>query len=163
MPHASTNQTGDRHTHTLHTHTYTHTHTCTHTHLQGAESLLLNGLNHTLCISLTEVVSTLSLQPDSYGKQVSGSPWREVWLTVLRVIAGMLRSLGHQFLTHCLDFVGVHQERLAAVSITHTHIHTHTHTHTHTHHTHTHTLSIGSGCVSCYQGPALPRGNRVCL
>ncbi len=80
----------------------------------------MNGICHTLCISVL---------PEHKG---------ELWLLAVKLTTSLLQSLGHQFLSHALDFVGVHQERLAAVS-THTHAtqtltptHTHTHTHTHT-------------------------------
>ncbi|XP_064385444.1 nucleoporin NUP188-like isoform X2 [Halichondria panicea] len=63
---------------------------------EGAESLLMNGICHTLCISVL---------PEHKG---------ELWLLAVKLTTSLLQSLGHQFLSHALDFVGVHQERLAA-------------------------------------------------
>ena len=53
------------------THTHTHTHTQhTHTHTsQGAESLLVNGVNNPLCISMADAMAT-KLKPPVWEKQV---------------------------------------------------------------------------------------------
>ena len=47
-----------------------HMHVCTHTHTsQGAESLLVNGVNNPLCISMADAMAT-KLKPRVWEKQV---------------------------------------------------------------------------------------------
>lgn len=76
-------------------------HTC-HTPSQGAENLLTNGITHTLCISLDGIAAS--------------NDDKCVWVLGVRLTTSLLHSLGHTFLTHALDYVGVHQDNLAAVS-----------------------------------------------
>jgi len=73
---------------------------------QGAESLLMNGIAHTLCISFAGLVSL----PDP------GPEWRKAWLLGLKLTTALLHSTGHQFVSHTLDFVCVHWDKLSTVS-----------------------------------------------
>ena len=51
------------------------------------------------------------------GVKISLPPmeWFRVWLAVLQLVTQLLSTLGHHFLSHTLDFMGAHQERITQV------------------------------------------------
>ena len=81
--------------------------------LQGAEVLLVNGVSQSLSISLADALLSM-LSGNTPEKQLYHQ-WCGLWQLSLKLMASLLDSLGHQFISHALDFTGVNQERLTKV------------------------------------------------
>ena len=83
--------------------------------VQGAEVLVVNGVSQSLSISLADALLSM-LSGEVQDKQLHHQ-WQGLWQLSLNLMSSLLDSLGHQFISHALDFTGVNQERLIKVRI----------------------------------------------
>ena len=81
--------------------------------VQGAEVLVVNGVAQSVSVSLADALLSM-LSVDTQEKQLH-QQWHCLWQLSLKLMASLLDSLGHQFISHALDFTGVNQERLIKV------------------------------------------------
>ena len=89
-------------------------------HKAAAKALVMNNIDHTLCLSLGNVLALREQSPhaDSPMEMNGGSygNWRRVWLKSLSLVTVLLTSLGHTYSSGAVDFVGVYQQQLVRVS-----------------------------------------------
>ena len=89
-------------------------------HKAAAKALVMNNIDHTLCLSLGNVLALREQGPhaDSPMEMNGGSygNWRRVWLKSLGLVTVLLTSLGHTYSSGAVDFVGVYQQQLIRVS-----------------------------------------------
>ena len=89
-------------------------------HKAAAKALVMNNIDHILCLSLGNVLALREQSPhaDSPMEMNGGSygNWRRVWLKSLSLVTVLLTSLGHTYSSGAVDFVGVYQQQLMRVS-----------------------------------------------
>ena len=77
--------------------------------------LAVNGVSQSLSISLADALLSM-LSGEAQERQLH-QQWLSLWQLSLKLMSSLLDSLGHQFISHALDFTGVNQERLVKVTI----------------------------------------------
>ena len=75
---------------------------------------MVNGVAQSLSMSLSDALLSM-LGEEAQDKQLHHQ-WRGLWQLSLKLMASLLDSLGHQFISHALDFTGVNHERLIKVT-----------------------------------------------
>ena len=83
----------------------------------------MNGVSQSLSISLANALlsmlsplsSTAAPGEVQQENRLVHHQWLGLWQLSLKLMSGLLDSLGHQFIAHALDFTGVNQERLVKV------------------------------------------------
>ena len=78
--------------------------------------LVVNSVSQSLSISLADALLSMLSVDSSQQKQLH-QQWRGLWQLTLHLMSSLLDSLGHQFVSHALDFTGANQERLVKVIV----------------------------------------------